>query len=192
MSILRFILGFFASALALAAAGPFPPARLQATANPQQEEFFEKKIRPVLAEKCYLCHSASSKPPMGGLRVDARDTLLKGGDRGPVIVPGDPEKSLLIQAISYRHLDLKMPPNGKLAGRSDRRLCRVDQDGRPGPSYRGARVERCGTQGHRCGGGTAILVLQTDSKSAPATRSTGGWPISPVDRFILAKLEEQG
>src|SRR5262249_51381999 len=108
-------LGFFAFALSLARAWLFPPSTMELARNPEQEEFFEKKIRPVLATKCYLCHSASSKPPMGGLRLDTRDTLLKGGDRGAVIVPGDPEKSLLIQAISYRHLDLKMPPTGRLA-----------------------------------------------------------------------------
>jgi hypothetical protein len=72
--------------------------------------FFETKIRPVLIEHCYKCHSAESEKFKGGLRVDSRDAFLKGGDSGPAIIPGEPEKSLLIKAI--RHLDpnLKMPP----------------------------------------------------------------------------------
>ena len=76
-------------------------------------EFFEKKIRPVLAEKCYGCHSSKIKSPLGGLRVDTRDGLLRGGDSGKAIVAGDPAASRLIQAVSYKR-DLKMPPAGKL------------------------------------------------------------------------------
>ena len=73
-------------------------------------EFFEKKIRPVLAEHCYECHSATSKKLKGGLRVDSRAGLLQGGDTGPAIEPGKPEASLLIAAISHRDQDLAMPP----------------------------------------------------------------------------------
>ncbi|KAB2646100.1 MAG: hypothetical protein DVB33_10130, partial [Verrucomicrobia bacterium] len=74
------------------------------------EEFFEKKIRPVLAESCYECHSASSKKLKGGLLVDNRAALLKGGDTGPAVVPGKPEKSLLLDAMAHRVEDLEMPP----------------------------------------------------------------------------------
>ena len=70
---------------------------------PDQTEFFEKKIRPVLAEKCYACHNSKMKTPLGGLRLDSRAGLLKGGDSGPAIVPGDPESSRLNKALSYRH-----------------------------------------------------------------------------------------
>src|SRR5882724_3410029 len=73
-----------------------------------QLEFFEKKIRPVLVEKCYACHSTKTAQPMGGLRLDTRD-----GAR-TVIEPGDPARSKLITAISYQNLNLKMPPTGKL------------------------------------------------------------------------------
>ena len=72
--------------------------------------FFESKIRPVLVEHCYKCHSADSEKIKGGLRVDSRDALLKGGDSGPALIPGEPEKSLLIKAIRYLDPDLKMPP----------------------------------------------------------------------------------
>ncbi len=77
-------------------------------------ELFERKIRPVLAEKCESCHSGKLKAPMGGLRADTAAGLRKGGDSGPAIVPGDAANSRLLRAISYSSLDLKMPPAGKL------------------------------------------------------------------------------
>src|SRR6476469_888413 len=75
-------------------------------------EFFEKKIRPVLADHCYKCHSGEKIK--GGLQIDLRDTLRKGGKHGPAIVPGDPEKSLLLKAISYHDEKLQMPPKERL------------------------------------------------------------------------------
>src|SRR5262245_13607174 len=77
-------------------------------------EFFEKKIRPVLVERCYSCHSAEAKKVKGELYVDSREGLLKGGELGPAIVAGDPDKSLLIKAIRYTDEELKMPPKGRL------------------------------------------------------------------------------
>jgi len=79
----------------------------------EQTEFFEKKIRPVFAEHCYSCHSDKAEKVKGGLRLDSRAALLKGGDTGPVIVPGDPEASLLIKAVRYDDEDLQMPPKNK-------------------------------------------------------------------------------
>jgi len=78
-------------------------------------EFFEKKIRPVLAEHCYKCHSSDSKKLKASLyHLDTRAGFLKGGDTGPAIVPGDPEKSLLIEVIRYTDTDMEMPPKSKL------------------------------------------------------------------------------
>src|SRR5262249_34451661 len=82
----------------------------------QSVEFFEKKIRPVLTEHCYKCHSAEAekaKKLKGGLRLDTRDGLRKGGDSGPAIVPGNADGSLLLKALRYDG-DLKMPPTKKL------------------------------------------------------------------------------
>src|SRR5436190_21404807 len=75
----------------------------------EQREFFESKIRPVLASVCYDCHGPEKQK--SGLRLDWREGLLKGGEHGPAIVPGDPEKSLLIQAIARTHPEIKMPKN---------------------------------------------------------------------------------
>src|SRR5260370_22123029 len=102
------VCGLLTAALASAAA---------ATPKPDAEgsEFFEKKIRPVLTERCYQCHSAQSEKLKGGLLLDSRAGLLKGGDDGPVIVPHEPEKSLLIKAIRYADKDLQMPPKHQLS-----------------------------------------------------------------------------
>src|ERR1700723_1244801 len=91
------------SAFAQAPAPAVPAAALP-------PDFFENKVRPVLAENCYDCHTSAE---MGGLRVDSRDRLLQGGKSGPAVMPGDPDKSLLIQAVRQSG-DLKMPKGGKL------------------------------------------------------------------------------
>src|SRR5438093_462914 len=77
--------------------------------TPDQVEFFEKRIRPLLLDACYKCHSTTSEKLKGGLMLDSREALLKGGDTGPAIVPGNLEKSLLIEAIHWTNTDLQMP-----------------------------------------------------------------------------------
>src|SRR6266852_5086303 len=85
-----------------------------AGAGPEGVAFFEKRIRPVLVERCFKCHSAQSEKLKGNLRLDSRDGMLKGGDTRPAIVPGNVETSLLIEAVRYGNPDLQMPPKGKL------------------------------------------------------------------------------
>ena len=82
----------------------------QPTLNREGIDFFEKRIRPVLTEKCYKCHSAGAEKIKGGLLLDSRRGWMKGGESGPVIVPGDPEKSRLIHAVRYTDSSLQMPP----------------------------------------------------------------------------------
>src|SRR4030095_5796160 len=81
-------------------------------AQSDQAEFFEGRIRPILVENCYTCHAQLQT---SGLRVDSREHLLKGGTLGPSVVPGNPDESLLIQAVRHSHERLKMPPAGKLS-----------------------------------------------------------------------------
>ncbi|HIL24728.1 MAG TPA: hypothetical protein EYG19_04945, partial [Verrucomicrobia bacterium] len=76
--------------------------------------FFEKKIRPVLVEHCYKCHSASSEKVKGGLLLDTREGIRKGGESGHAVVPKNLDESLLIEAIRYGDEDLEMPPKEKL------------------------------------------------------------------------------
>ena len=89
---------------ALAAARAAEPTK-------EQLDFFEKKVRPILSEKCYKCHSIESGKSKGGLTLDTRAATLKGGDSGPAVTPGDLANSLLITAVSYKDKDLQMPPD---------------------------------------------------------------------------------
>ncbi|MEQ1850069.1 MAG: c-type cytochrome domain-containing protein, partial [Chthoniobacteraceae bacterium] len=77
-------------------------------------DFFEKRIRPVLVERCYECHSAEAKQK-GGLVLDTKAGVLKGGDTGPALVAGEPAKSLLIKAVKWTDKDLQMPPKKRLS-----------------------------------------------------------------------------
>jgi hypothetical protein len=79
--------------------------------SPDPGEFFEVRVRPVLVRNCHACHTNSK---MGGLEMVSRENLLKGGNSGPAIVAGDPDNSLLIQAVRKTHARLKMPPQGEL------------------------------------------------------------------------------
>jgi Protein of unknown function (DUF1553)/Protein of unknown function (DUF1549)/Planctomycete cytochrome C len=162
-------------------------------ATPEQSEFFEKKIRPVLVEKCHLCHSAESATPMGGLRLDTASGLLKGGDTGPALVPGDPEKSLLIKAISYQDLKLKMPPTGKL---SDAVIADFiawvrmgAPDSRTGTSSSTANGEKKGIDFAEARNFWAFRPVQDPT---PPTVKQKDWPRSPIDYFLLQKLETSG
>src|SRR5258707_11879522 len=91
---------------------PAPSAKEEATLSPEEQEFFEKQVRPLLVKHCYQCHSSEAKILKGGLHLDSRGGWMKGGESGPVIVPGAPDKSVLIEAIRYQSLE--MPPQGKL------------------------------------------------------------------------------
>src|SRR5271170_7866711 len=76
--------------------------------TPEQKDFFDKKIKPILTDKCYKCHSHDAGKSKGGLLLDSREAELKGGDTGPALVPGDVGKSLLLTAVSYKDNDLQM------------------------------------------------------------------------------------
>jgi hypothetical protein len=95
-------IGFWVwGAVALAAALPSRAEQAVAGASPGDLEFFEKKIRPVLAQSCYKCHATTSQKVKAGLLLDSREGMLKGGETGPAVVPGKAEKSLLIEAVRW-------------------------------------------------------------------------------------------
>src|SRR5689334_505885 len=121
---LRLPPGVIASLLSLLGSGTVGPASVargadplprasEAAISPEERQFFEKQVRPLLIQHCYQCHSTEAKVLKGGLRLDSRGGWMKGGDTGPAIVPGAPDESLLIEAIRYESLE--MPPRGKLA-----------------------------------------------------------------------------
>ena len=160
----------------------------QAAEHAAGVEFFEKKIRPVLVETCYKCHSTGEKVK-GGLLLDTREAMLKGGDSGPSIVPGDPEKSLLIKAIRYADENLQMPPKGKkLAAEQIADLEAWIKMGAPDPRTNGGKVA------------TGAITEEARKHWAyqpvrpPALPKTKNptWAQQPLDHFVLAKLEEKG
>src|SRR5262245_26292246 len=97
-----------ALAVAGGAAGAGPPV------TPEGLSFFEAKVRPVLVEHCYACHSREKGKAKGGLELDTRPRALRGGASGPAVVPGKPDDSLLVKAVRYTDPDRSMPPKGKL------------------------------------------------------------------------------
>ena len=101
----------------------------------QQGEFFEKKIRPLLADHCYECHSADTAETSGQLALDGRAGLLAGGTRGPVVVAGKVDESLLITAVRYTDPKLQMPPDGKLSSADVDLLVQWVQQGGFVPEY---------------------------------------------------------
>ncbi|MBI1355943.1 MAG: DUF1553 domain-containing protein [Acidobacteria bacterium] len=155
-------------------------------------DFFEKKIRPVLAEQCAACHSAQLSDPMGGLRVDSREGLRTGGASGPALVEGKPSESLLLKALSYQDPSLKMPPTGKLpdAVLADFRtwIERGAADPRgEAPATAAKKQAGPGTPIEEGKHWWAFQPLQTHP-APPSSRP--GWARTKMDAFVLARLEQ--
>ncbi len=168
-------------------------ARVRAQApTPAQLNFFETKIRPVLAEHCYACHAAEAKKQKGGLRLDFRAGLRQGGDSGPALVPGKPDESLLIKAIRYTDEDLKMPPKGKLPPAVIADLEEWIRMGAPDPRDKAVPTKAATTWEEMLRTRRDWWSLQPVRKvDLPAVKDAK-WSDHPVDRFLLAKLEQAG
>jgi hypothetical protein len=178
----------FSWLLALLLPSWLPGAVVAAPLPPEQVEFFEKKIRPVLVEHCHKCHSAEAKKVRGGLRVDTAAALRKGGDTGPAIVPGQPDRSLLLQAL--RHEGPEMPPNSKLPAAViadfEKWLALGAPDPRSGAvtTLKGSTIDFAKARKH-----WAYQPVRRPELPAVLDRS---WPATPIDHFVLGKLEHAG
>ena len=168
-------------------------ARGTGTASPQtltkdQLDFFESKIRPIFADNCYKCHSPSKGIPKSGLELDWKGGWEKGGSYGPAIVPGDPDKSLLIQAVRYTDSGLQMPPDGKLSTSQVNDLVAWVRMGAPDP-----RTTRPAGNAVTYGGnGKNHWAFKPVAKPAPPAVRNESWIRNEIDRFVLAKLEANG
>ncbi len=157
-------------------------------------EFFEKRIRPILVEKCYACHSAKLETPMGGLRLDSREGVRKGGASGPALIPGQPEQSLLLKALTYDDLHLKMPPTGKLPDQVIADFETWITDGAADP--RSAEISESGGPKEKTGPGTSIedgrrwWSFQPVSEHPAPQTSQPDWVRKKIDSFVLAKLDQ--
>ena len=157
------------------------------TPTKEQVAFFETKIRPVLVDHCYKCHSADSKIIKGGLRVDNRHALIKGGDSGSSIVPGDPTKSLLIKALKYDGLE--MPPKGRLSDSVIKDFETWIKMGAPDPRK---LIETPVARTLDIEAGRKHWAFQPILDPKPPLVKNAAWPLDPVDRFLLARLEKAG
>ena len=159
------------------------------TLTPDQSQFFENKIRPILVNDCYKCHSSEAPKLKGGLSLETRQGWVTGGDTGPAIVPGDPDHSLLIKAVRYTDEDLQMPPKGaKLSDEDVAVLVTWVKMGAPDPRVAGI-----------AGGIQSTNKAMRDHwafkpiQNPPVPQVTDpDWVKTPIDAFILAKLETNG
>ncbi|MDP2055878.1 MAG: PSD1 and planctomycete cytochrome C domain-containing protein [Acidobacteriota bacterium] len=165
------------------------PAPAATAAAAQDATLFETKVRPMLAANCYACHGEKA---LAGLRVDSRAALLRGGETGPALVPGDPEKSALLKAVQHADGFPRMPRGRAKLGAADidalaewiRAGAVWPADDAPAPV---ASHERAITAEHR-----AFWAFQPLKKSPPPAVKNAAWPRTGIDRFILARLEQEG
>ncbi|MEE2639410.1 MAG: DUF1549 domain-containing protein, partial [Planctomycetota bacterium] len=172
--------------------------------NPKadQLQFFEKKIRPLLLEHCIDCHG--DQEPESGLSLESRESILKGGELGPAIIPGEPARSLLIRAINHDEF-LKMPPREKLSTAGVVDLTRWVRMGAPWPvSKRDSRSTPLppGPATNELPSAETTTGFSKKQKThwsfQPLTRPplplvrNRSWAKQPIDLFVLRKLEEQG
>ena len=182
------------------------------TVAPSREatEFFERSVRPVLVEQCYSCHSASAGKSKGGLQLDTRAAVAKGGDRGPAVVAGDLDKSPLLVAIRWADPEFQMPPKRKLDPKQVEALEQWVRMGAPDPRDEAAAGATAGV-GDAAGGPKPNKAIDLAAgrkwwafqplraSDPPAGRSTSGkrdslhegWAKGKIDRFVLAGLDAQ-
>ncbi|MBQ18753.1 MAG: hypothetical protein CMJ65_16710 [Planctomycetaceae bacterium] len=182
---MRILLALPLLLLPVAVSAADPPA------TPAQLEFFEKKVRPLLARHCYKCHGRKAKSLKGGLRLDQRRGAFKGGDSGAVIVAGQPDKSLLIRSIRYQALE--MPPAGKLKPAEIDMLVAWIKNGAAWPNEPSTTAPRTpdGRFDISRARKTHWAYQPPTSPELPAVKNSK-WGINEIDRFILARLEAAG
>ncbi|GAB4134869.1 MAG: PSD1 and planctomycete cytochrome C domain-containing protein [Planctomycetaceae bacterium] len=169
---------------------PTPVLLFAADITPAQTEFFEKNVRPVLVSQCVDCHGKDEAE--SGLRVDSLAGLLKGGDRGPAIVPGKPEKSLLMSAINHGEL-LQMPPKDKLSRKQIADLTAWVKMGAPWPNAKPVTIGKVESVGPNfTKEEKAFWSFQTPKRPALPNVRNRKWVRTPIDTFILSRLEAQG
>jgi cytochrome c553 len=183
-----------AAGVALAQPGAAQPAKGDGFADkPTQDQiaFFEKKIRPVLIEHCYKCHSAEAEKIKGGLALDTREGTRAGGDSGFVIQPGAPERSKLIASLKTKNPDLAMPPKGKLPDSVIADFEAWVKMGAPDPRDGKAAVAPKKYEIDLLKG-REFWSFQAPKKVAPPVAQTKDWAKSPIDSFIIAELDKKG
>jgi len=161
----------------------------QRAISPADLEFFENHVRPVLADHCYKCHSHDADKIKGGLMLDTREGMIHGGDTGPAVVPGKPEDSLMVDAIGYKDPDLQMPPKGEKL--SDGQIADLTEWIRRGAFDPRTLVAKGSSAIYGGVGRKHWSFLPVQHPAIPAVEERL-WCQTPIDNFILAKLEASG
>ena len=153
--------------------------------------FFEKRIRPILSQHCYECHSAGSAKLKGGLALDSEAGWMDGGDSGEVIIAGDPASSLLIKAITHEDGDLQMPPKYKLTDDEINALTRWVKLGAPDPRDGTVSMKRPDTNIDIAAGRNFWAFQKPTAHPLPIVKNQA-WARDPIDFYVLAELEARG
>jgi hypothetical protein len=159
-------------------------------AEPADLEFFEKRVRPLLAAHCLECHATDTEQS-GGLALDSRAGWERGGDSGPAIMPGKPEESLLVRAVSWADSDLQMPPKSRLPAADQAALAEWIRRGAADPREAVAAAARQSTAMSLEEGRRFWSYAPLADAPVPAVKNAE-WPRTDVDRFVLAGLEKAG
>ncbi len=157
--------------------------------DPNQIEFFEKNVRPLLANRCYECHSGTSPKLRAGLRLDSRAALLKGGDSGPAVVPGKPDESLLVESIRYESNE--MPPSGKLKESEIASLTKWVKMGAPWPKKSATPVPSK-VSGYDWRAAREHWAWQPIATGDPPVAHGDDRIKNPIDQFVVAGLRNAG
>ncbi len=153
-------------------------------------EFFEREVRPIFVRRCYECHSSTTKQK-GGLVLDSRAGWERGGDRGPAVVPGRPDQSLVLKVVSYEDPDLQMPPREKLSAREIETLVRWIERGAPDPREADAPLASTSEIDIASRRAAHWAWQPMVARSLPPVKDSE-WPRDRVDAWILARLEASG
>jgi cytochrome c553 len=154
--------------------------------TPEQVQFFESKVRPLLADRCLRCHGPDKQS--GGLRLDSASAVRKGGDSGPILTPGKPDESRMIRAVRRLDETLQMPPKDPLKAEEVAVLTAWVRMGAPWPETSAAVTTKPAIEAARK---TYWAFQPLSDPLVPGVRDTA-WPLNEVDRFLLARLEARG
>jgi cytochrome c553 len=155
-------------------------------------EFFEKKIRPLLVNRCFECHSDQGKGVKGGLHLDSRLGILTGGDSGPAVVAEKPAESLLVEAVNYKQDSAQMPPRGKLPQNEIDLLTEWVRRGAPFPASEAKPAGTKSRKGIDYEAGKRFWSFQPLHRHPQPPVKDANWSAQPIDSFILASLEQNG
>ncbi|MEX1097952.1 MAG: PSD1 and planctomycete cytochrome C domain-containing protein [Planctomycetales bacterium] len=191
--LLAWLLATLVASARLAEASEVPAGgpNVEASAPPRDrreaEDFFERRVRPLLAEHCFACHGTERQ--QAGLRLDSAEGMRAGSDGGPVVIPKDPDGSRLVQVVRYAADDYQMPPKGKLP---DEAIDMLETWVRTGAEWPAVSTGATRTADAATERGKSHWAFQAVTRPELPAITAADWPANGIDRFVLARLERAG